>query len=262
MLAFSNYFSIGIEAEMTPHSQVVKPKYSIVIPAYCEEKIIGQSLEKIAKYLHSENIIDETEIVVVSAGHSDRTAEIAKSFSHEFEFFRIIEPATKIGKGRDVKLGMLEAQGNYIVFTDADLATPVEHLTSAFDLLEKQHADVVIGIRDLKSIHKGYRSKLSRSTNWLTKKIILKDISDTQCGFKAFTRESTDAIFSQLKTNGWSFDIEVLVLAKKLGYKISDIEIDDWHDPKIELGLTGENPFFTITKSFFELCKIKLRHIK
>lgn len=234
------------------------PQFSIVIPAFEEEAIIETSFEKVRNYLEEQNVLDSTEIVVVVADSKDATAQIAKDASAGFKFFQLIEPGKKHGKGRDVRIGMLAARGEFILFTDADLATPAHHIMPMFDKL-KSDSEVVIGIRDLKKIHHGYRSLLSRCTNLLTRMIILPGISDTQCGFKGFRSQCAHEIFSVASIDGWSFDIEVLALARKLKKSIGTVEINDWFDPKLESGLIGENPIKTISRSLIELFIIRMR---
>lgn len=234
------------------------PKYSIVIPAFKEESIIESTLKNIYKLLVESQILEETEVVVVAADGRDDTAVLAKEFASEFNYFQLIEPGPKVGKGRDVRVGMLAARGDYILFTDADLATPAHHIPNAFALLEAG-AMVVIGTRKLKTIHDGYRTWVSRSSNVLTRLLILPGVSDTQCGFKAFTKESVKAIFKKSSIDGWSFDVEVIALAKKYEYLIVEMPIDDWYDPKLNTGFLGEHPMKAILKSLKELFVIRYR---
>lgn len=239
-------------------SNGAEPLYSLVIPAYQEEVIIDLSLTRVHKYLASENLLNSTEVVIVAADGGDNTGLIAKRHSENFPHFQLIEPGDKVGKGRDVRIGMLAARGQYIVFTDADLATPIHYVGQAFEQLESGCA-VVIGTRNLKVIHSGFRSLLSRATNVLTRAIVLPGISDTQCGFKGFAREAAQSVFGQTTINGWSFDIEALALARKYGFTISEISIEGWDDPKLDAGFVGENPVFAALKSLRELVHICFR---
>ncbi len=241
-----------------PSPVKASPLYSLVIPAYQEEVIIDSSLTRVHQYLVSENLLGTTEVVVVAADGGDNTGLIAKRHSENFPHFQLIEPGDKVGKGRDVRIGMLAASGDYVVFTDADLATPIHYVAQAFERLETQ-SDVVIGTRDLKTIHTGFRSLLSRATNILTRAIVLPGISDTQCGFKGFTREAAHTVFPQTTINGWSFDIEALALARKYGCSISEITIEGWDDPKLDAGFVGENPIKAALKSLGELFTICYR---
>ncbi|MFN8015850.1 MAG: glycosyltransferase [Acidimicrobiia bacterium] len=238
-----------------------KPIYSIVIPAYKEEAVIGSSLKTISSFLDENSLKDLAEIILVIAESNDATKEIANELATKFRRFTIIEPGPKVGKGRDVKAGMLASQGKYIVFTDADLATPVYHIKDAFNHLEAG-ADVVIGKRNLKSIHTGYRSLLSRCSNLLTRSMVLPKIADTQCGFKGFNRNAVNKIFPKCSISGWSFDIEVLVLARQNKLEIEELDINDWSDPKLNAGFVGENPLIAISHSLKELLIIKYRLLR
>jgi dolichyl-phosphate beta-glucosyltransferase len=232
-------------------------KYSIIIPAFKEETVIGESLESVAAYLKEQNQLDDTEVIVVAADAGDRTAEIAQEKATLFPHFHLIEPGAKVGKGRDVTLGMMASKGDYVLFTDADLATPVHHINDAWRSLETGLADVVIGQRNLVRIHKGYRIFLSLGANLLTRIALLPGIGDTQCGFKAFTRTAAQDIFSHVTIPGWGFDFEVLTVAREHGYRIQSTKIDDWHDPKIDSGLVGESGFSATKKTLKELSLVR-----
>jgi dolichyl-phosphate beta-glucosyltransferase len=247
-----------MELDAQGNSFAMRPTYSIVIPAFSEEAVIEESLNHVHDFLVTSELMNDTEVIVVAAESSDRTAHIAKELSPKFTFFQLLEPGKKVGKGRDVREGILAARGDFVVFTDADLATPIHHVFHVFEAL-KQNDDVVIGVRDLSKIHTGYRSLLSRGSNILTRVVILPGISDTQCGFKGFRKETAQKIFSRSIINGWSFDIEVLKLARKLGHKIREVKIDDWDDPKLDAGMVGENPVIAISRSLFELFEIRFR---
>lgn len=233
-----------------------KLRYSLVIPALKEEPVIGSTLRAVHKFLKKEGVLDVTEVIVVAAEGGDETAKIAHSFSKKFPQFQVIEPGAKVGKGRDVRLGILAARGSYIIFTDADLATPLEHVKLAWDKLE-DNADVVIGVRNLRIIHKGYRALVSVAANMLTRVIVLPTIPDTQCGFKGFRRDVAHDIFSTQQIDGWGFDIEVLAIAKKRRYRLEKLFIHNWKDPKLESGLVGESGLKAVTSTLRELLKIR-----
>jgi dolichyl-phosphate beta-glucosyltransferase len=230
-------------------------KYSIVIPAYKEAKIIESSLQKLVEFLHTSKTYDDTEVIVVAA-ESDDTAKIAKNMSAKFKSLVVIEPGPKVGKGRDVKLGMLAAKGDYVLFTDADLATPVHHITTAWEALEAG-SEVAIGTRDIIKIHKGHRVIMSLGANILTRFLLLPGIPDTQCGFKAFTKTARDVCFTELETTGWGFDFEVLVRARKAKLKIKQIDIKDWADPKLNEGLAGESGITATLNTLSEMYRVR-----
>ena len=232
-------------------------KYSIVVPAYKEADLIDSSLHKIKKHLEKHNVHHLSEIVVVAADGGDDTAKKARKHADHFASLQVIEPGPKVGKGRDVGLGVKAAQGDYILFTDADLATPAHHIIKMFNALERG-ADMAIGVRNLRQIHKKTsRRWSSRMSNLLIKSLVVRGIHDTQCGFKGFTKKTAHELFSRQKTHGWGFDIELLALAQRLGHSIDHLHIHDWSDPKDE-GLTGESPFKAMVNTLRELFSIRL----
>jgi dolichyl-phosphate beta-glucosyltransferase len=230
-------------------------KYSIVIPAYKEAKIIKSSLLKLEEFLYSSKTFDETEVIVVAA-ESDETAEIVKSMSSKFKSLVLVEPGNKVGKGRDVRLGVLKAKGEFVLFTDADLATPAHHIVDAWRSLE-DGADIVIGTRNLAKIHRGYRVPLSVVANWLTRLLVLPGLTDTQCGFKAFSSDATKACFDDLETMGWGFDFEILVRARQNKLRITQLPIPDWDDPKLAEGLAGESGITATIDTLKELYRVR-----
>jgi dolichyl-phosphate beta-glucosyltransferase len=206
------------------------PELTLIIPTYHEEHRIGQSLEDLADYLSKEpEKFARTEVVVIDGNSDDRTREIAQTKSERFASLKVENLGQK-GKGRQIKHAMLNYSGRYLLFMDADLATPLHHVDEA---LEKARAGahVVVGVRDLSESHKGLARKvISWGGNFLVQLLILPGISDTQCGFKLFEHEAAREIFGRQRMLGWSFDMEVLAIAKHRGYKIEVLPIPDWRD--------------------------------
>jgi dolichyl-phosphate beta-glucosyltransferase len=233
-------------------------KYSIIIPAYKEAKIIESSLNKLAAFLNESNLMSQTEVIVVSADSTDNTADLAEALASKFNKITVIKPGAKVGKGRDVRIGVLAAKGEYVLFTDADLATPVHHIPETWAKLDAG-ADVVTGVRDLKQIHHGYRVPLSIGANWLTRLMVLPGVPDSQCGYKAFTREAAEICFKDLETMGWGFDFEVLVRARQAKLNIVQQPIPDWSDPKLDEGLAGESGITATINTFKELWRVRTR---
>ena len=241
-----------------------KIKYSIVIPAYSEAILIEESLNKVATYLKKDpSRYESTELIVVAADSNDNTSELAAAQSKLFSHFSLVKPGKKVGKGRDVRAGVLAAKGDYILFMDADLATPVRHIYSAFDLLEESGADLLIADRPLNKIH-NTRSRRIKSvlSNLLIRFLATPGIKDTQCGFKAFKRDAAIKVFEPLETLAWGFDIEILVRARANNYKIVTLRINDWFDPKEDkMGLVGESNLHALISTLNELFLISFRRI-
>lgn len=201
---------------------------SIIIPAYQEAVRIENTLEELAAYLKNHRYTD-TEVLVVTADSPDGTAGLARAKADLFEHFRVVDAGPKVGKGRDVRTGMMEAKGAHRLFMDADLATPLHHLET-MRKLAADGADVVIAVRRLTSSHTGLRRIISGAGNLLVQVLLLPGIRDTQCGFKMFSAKAADDLFRRQTILGWGFDMEILAIARKLGYKIIQFPVPDWDD--------------------------------
>ncbi len=231
------------------------------MPSLREAVRITDSLDRIADYLNEKGMMSTTEVIVVAADGGDNTAELAEKAAPKFKMYSVIKPGPAIGKGRDVRLGMQAAKGKYVCFTDTDLATPVHHIKPMMAKLESG-VDMVIGQRNLSEIHNGALRRLSSMlSNALIQLLVARGISDTQCGFKGFRADARKTLFSIQQVNGWGFDFEVIALARRYGFSIETILIDDWKDPKGNEGLVGESPFAAMIKTLNELFSIKLRLI-
>jgi dolichyl-phosphate beta-glucosyltransferase len=236
-------------------------KYSVVVPAYSEATIIEKSLIDLAEVLKTDKKrFDKTEIVVVVADSPDGTAELAAQQAALFTSFTLVEPGKKVGKGRDVRAGILASKGDYVLFTDADMATPPKHISKAFDYLE-DGVDMVIGVRPLARVHNTFFRRLrSVVSNIMIRVLAVPGISDTQCGFKAFRADIAKKLFTPLETMAWGFDIELLVRARVAHYKIKKIRITDWFDPKIgKMGLAGESEVHANLNTLKELLAISYK---
>ena len=235
----------------------MQPKYSIIIPAYKEAKYIGKTLTHLTKYLQKEKLKQETEIIVVAADGGDDTADIARSHAKNFASLDVYEPGDRVGKGRDVTLGFKHAIGDYQLFMDADMATPLKHIKPAFQELE-QGADVVIGIRDLSKMHDTLKRKISSNmSNLSITMLAVAGISDTQCGFKGFTKQAAKTIFDRTVITNWGIDIEILAIADQHDMKIAEIALPDWKDPKGDDGLSGDSQLSAMLSTLKELFKIR-----
>lgn len=207
------------------------PDLTIVIPAYREGKRIGQTLDELAVYLKKEVEFKDrkVEVLVVSADSPDKTHSVVLSRKKKFADLRLLKPGPKVGKGRDVQYGMLRAKGEAVVFMDADLATPLSHLSKFYREQQLGSADVVIATRNLRKHHPNYLRRLvSNGGNILFRLAGGVWVEDSQCGFKLFSRRASQACFSRLTIMGWGFDMEVLAIAKSNGFIIKSFRVDDW----------------------------------
>ncbi|MGB8959710.1 MAG: dolichyl-phosphate beta-glucosyltransferase [Candidatus Aminicenantales bacterium] len=210
-------------SRLEPHSI----RLSVVIPTYNKEARIAATLEHVATYLASKPFASE--IVVVDDGSSDRTADAARAALAGRGPSKVIRRERNMGKGASVREGVLAASGEIILFCDDDLSTPIEELDKAVAALESG-ADVVIGSRahpdsEIRVRQRRPREWMGKTFNLLVRLFVLKGYRDTQCGFKAFRRAAARDIFPHLRTPGFGFDVEVLVLCRDLGYRVAEIPV-------------------------------------
>lgn len=221
-----------------------QPYLSVIIPAYNEEKRISKTILAIDQYLQKQNF--DYEILVVSDGSTDKTAQIITDFQKNIRNLKLIDNRENHGKGWVTRQGMLAALGRVRLFMDSDNATTLDHFDKMKTYFE-QGAAVVIGSRDAKDA-KGARQAVPQS--WLKRQLgnagniliqifAVWGIWDTQCGFKAFSAEAAEAIFSKSKIDRWGFDIEALALARKLKYKIEIIPVYWINDAQSKVNLKG-----------------------
>ncbi len=207
-------------------------RLSVVIPAYNEETRIQRTLERTVEYLDT-SPWKPYEILVVSDGSTDQTESIVKAFAQTHPQVKLLAYQPNRGKGYAVRYGILRAQGEWVLFSDADLATPIEELEKLAPYLEGGYA-VAIGSRPLRDSQlvvrqPFYREMAGRAFNKVVQLLAVRGIHDTQCGFKLFTRESAQAIFSLCRLDGFSFDFEALYYARRLGYSIAEVPIRWMH---------------------------------
>jgi len=225
-----------------------------VIPAYNEGRRLGGTLEKVLAYVDRQKW--PAEIIVVNDGSRDNTAEIAREFAQKNPILRLVENPGNRGKGYAVRNGMLNATGEVLLFSDADLSSPIEEAPKLFAAIGAG-ADVAIGSRWLKAElqterQPGYRQLFGRIFNLLLRAILGLKFKDTQCGFKAFTRRAALEIFPRQKIERWGFDPEILFIAQKHGFKIAEVPVEWAHDPGTRI-----SPLRDGTRMFFEMLKIR-----
>jgi dolichyl-phosphate beta-glucosyltransferase len=203
-----------------------QPFLSIVLPAYNEEERLGVSLPVILDYVSARNW--SFEILVVDDGSSDGTSDIAV-LSLDGIPHRILRHEPNRGKGFSVKRGMLEAAGRYVLFSDSDLSTPIEEVERLIQAIDAG-ADLAIGSRALADSriekHQPWRREvLGKLFNRFLQMLVMRGLHDTQCGFKCFRNEVVQPVFSKQTLDGWAFDVEVLYIARRLGYRIAEVPV-------------------------------------
>lgn len=206
---------------------------SIVIPAYNEEKRLPLTLETVLRYLDRQTF-SFVEILVVDDGSRDGTAVLVERVAARDPRLRLLRNPGNRGKGYSVRHGMLEGQGEYILFTDADLSSPIEELVKLRDAVEREKAAVAIGSRaldrSLVGVHQPFfREASGRFFNLAMRLVTGLPFRDTQCGFKLFQREAAREIFARQTLDGFGFDVEALYLAQLLGYRVVEVPVR-WND--------------------------------
>lgn len=231
---------------------------SVIIPAYNEEKVIAKTLAEADKYLRGQKY--EYEIIVISDGAKDRTAEIVEGLLGQIPNLKLIDNKENHGKGFVVRQAMLAAQGQYRLFTDADNSTTIEQAEKLFPYFSQGY-DIVIGSRDARGAvianpQPWYRRIMGEVFNLMVQIITgLWGIWDSQCGFKMLTSKATQDIFPKCQIDRWAFDPEILLIGKKMGYKIKEVPIVWANNPDSKVKLRS-----TI-KMGLDLIKIRINSI-
>jgi glycosyltransferase involved in cell wall biosynthesis len=215
----------------------VNPQYSIVIPAYNESARIGHALEEVLRTLDEKRW--NAEVLVVNDGSTDNTAAIVEGFAAKDSRVRLLQNPTNRGKGYSVRNGLLHGSGNILMFTDADLSSPMAEAERLFAAI-RDGADVAIGSRWLErsrqTIHQPlYRQIFGRCFNLVTRMVMRLPFADTQCGFKAFRRGAAQTIFQLQRIERWGFDPEILFIALKRGYNIREVPVTWGHDERSKI---------------------------
>lgn len=231
---------------------------SIVIPAYNEEHRITKTLSDILQFLAGKSY--QYEIIVVNDGSDDETARVVSDLNNAFSVIRIIDSRENMGKGWAVRTGMLNAKGSIRLFMDADNSTTVEQ----FENMEpyfKQGYGVVIGSRVIPGAviteHQSrFRECLGRFFNFIARQLSGIDMKDTQAGFKAFTSDAAGDIFHKQTVDRWAFDVELLVIAKELGFRVKEVPVTWVNDARSHVKL--HHAFMT----GWELLKIRFNSMK
>lgn len=202
---------------------------SVVIPAYNEEVRIVPTIGAIASYISDLGI--PWELIVADDGSRDRTAQLVEELG--FVNLRLLRAARNAGKGNAVHRGMMAARGQYVLFTDADNSTPIEEISKLLHKVEQEGYAIAIGSRAAEGAAEGHKSwirhLLSGGLRWLVRVLFRIGVRDTQCGFKLYSREAAHRLHRAQTIMGFSFDLEILYLAAKWGYRIAEVPVN-WID--------------------------------
>ena len=216
---------------------------SIVIPAYNEARRLGRTLPRVLEYAAA--LGDSAEVIVVDDGSTDGTAEVAAGLARGRPRVSVLRGAVNRGKGASVRRGVLAAREDEIVFTDADLSAPIEEVAKLRAGLAEAY-DIAIGSRrldasDVRVRQPWLRGLAGRGFSRLVSLCFLPGIHDSQCGFKAFRRPAAAALFARQRLDGYAFDVEVLWLARRLGYRVVEVPIVWRDDPETHLRLVRDS---------------------
>jgi len=205
------------------------PLLSIIIPAYNEETRLPGSMKAIIDWMQT--VPYSVEVIIVENGSHDRTTEVAESFAQQNPNIRVIH--SEKGKGAAVRAGIDEGRGDYLFICDSDLSMPIAEVVK-FLPPQLEDYDVAIGSREAPGAHRfdepGYRHLMGRVFNLIVRTMAIPGIHDTQAGFKMFKREAAHEIFAYQTIKGWTFDVEALYIARKLGKKIVEVPINWYFD--------------------------------
>jgi glycosyltransferase involved in cell wall biosynthesis len=207
------------------------PRLSIILPAHNEQDRLPDSLTRILGFLAAQSL--EAEIIVVENGSTDRTAEVAETFARTHPGLRVLREIRR-GKGLAVRRGILAATGDYRFICDVDLSMPIEQVTR---FLPPALADTPIAIASreapgaVRYDEPAHRHWVGRGFNLLVRLLAVPGLHDTQCGFKCFRADAAEELFRLQVLDGWTFDVEVLFLARRMGYRVAEIPIPWYYVP-------------------------------
>jgi len=228
------------------------PALSVVIPAYNEEARLGPTLARVTAWLDARG--GTWEVIVADDGSKDRTREVATADPR----VRLVALPQNRGKGAAVRAGMVAATGDRVLFSDADLSTPIEELDKLAAELDRG-ADIAIGSRalassDIKVRQHPMREMMGRTFNRIVRLLVLGGIKDTQCGFKLFTRAAAHDLFGKATVDGFAFDVEILWLARAT-YRIAEVPVVWRHVEQSKV-----SPGVDAARMFADIVRLRLRH--
>lgn len=232
---------------------------SIVIPAYNEERRLPTTLERIAAYLR-EHSWEDAEVLVVDDGSTDGTAGVVEQSRAHYPWLRLVRNPGNRGKGYSIRHGVMEAQGAWILFTDADLSAPIEELARLKEAADRLGARVAIGSRALDrsliEVHQSFfRENAGRLFNLLLRVLTGMPFHDTQCGFKLFEGQAAKEIFARQQIDRFGFDAEVLYIGRLLGYRIVEVPVRWAHSEGTRVSMLRDS-----ASMFVDLFRVRWFH--
>jgi dolichyl-phosphate beta-glucosyltransferase len=203
------------------------PGLTIIVPAYNEAARIPTTLVKLVEYCRRHGAAD---LLVVDDGSRDQTAALVEEFARTYHFVRLVRNPRNCGKGYSVRHGMLESTGDWILFSDADLSSPIEEAAKLFEAVEREQAAGAIGSRALDPSLVGVHQSPMREWSGRVFNVIMRlatglPFRDTQCGFKLYRRDAAQAIFARQRLDGFGFDVEALFIARKLKLRVVEVPV-------------------------------------
>jgi glycosyltransferase involved in cell wall biosynthesis len=209
----------------------LEPFLSLVVPAHNEQARLPASLSQIHEFLKAQTF--SWEVVVVDSGSRDGTAQIVRDFAARWPELHLVQ-VERAGKGLAVRSGMLAARGDYCFICDADLSMPIDQVPR-FLPPALPDVDIAIASREVAGAARyaepAYRHLIGRAFNFLVRRLTIPEIQDTQCGFKCFRRGVAEDLFGVQRLDGWTFDVEVLYVALRRGYRIVEVPIPWYYNP-------------------------------
>ena len=218
-------------------------RLSVVIPAFNEGERLDGTLARVFEYLSGRG--GSFEVIVVDDGSTDGTVATARRAAERRRNLRVVLNGRNRGKGFSVRRGVEESRGEFILFSDADLSTPIEDIEKLFHALLEEGYDIAIGSRSLRGSdvrvrQPWYRELMGKTFNKVVRLFTLRGFKDTQCGFKLFTGDAARDVFSQQRVERFSFDVEALYLARKGGYRIAEVPVTWYNSPRSRVSIVGD----------------------
>ena len=220
------------------------PRWSIVIPAFNEARRLPPYLAEVVAYFDGRG--EPYEVLVVDDGSSDGTADTVEAFARGHPSVRLLPGERNQGKGAAVRRGMLAARGQRRLFADADGATPIVELKrleaalavgAQVAIASRAHLDPAVSV-----VARPHRVLAGRLFSWLVRGMGVRDVIDSQCGFKAFAGAAADDLFARVRTRGFGFDVEVLLLAQAAGYRVVEVPVNWTDQPASKVGVVTDGP--------------------